>query len=125
MKGGRRMALKRLAVEFGMGTDLGGADYTKAAIRAVKDALWHNSLTIADAFGVPRDAMQIEVHIGAGEPGQVDKAAVAQTFPYGDVTVTAVHGGMDILKVDGRDRTILVNAGVVVSLDLPESGEGR
>ncbi len=118
------MALKRLAVEFGMGTDLGGADYTKAAVRAVKDALWHNSLTVADAFGVPRDAMQIEVHIGAGEPDQVDKQAVAETFPYGKVTVMATHGGMDILKEDGKDRTVLVNAGIVVSLDLPAEGEG-
>jgi len=113
------MALKRMAVEFGMGTDLGGADYTKAAVRAVKDALWHNSLTVADAFGVPRDAMQIEVHIGAGKPDQVDKQVVAATFPYGEVTVITTAGGMDVLKEDGKDRTILVNAGVIVSLDLP------
>lgn len=117
------MALKAMAVEFGMGTDLGGADYTKAAIRAVKDALWHNSLTVADAFGVPPDEMQIEVHIGAGEPGQVDTEAVAEVFPYGKATVTATHGGMDILKEGGRDRTILVNAGIVVYLDLPAGGD--
>jgi uncharacterized protein (TIGR02058 family) len=116
------MALQRMAVEFGMGTDLGGADYTKAAIRAVKDALWHNSLTIADAFGVPREAMRIEVHLGAGEPDRIDKDAVAATFPYGQITVTAGQGGMDIMKDDGLDRTILVNAGVVVSLDLAEAG---
>ncbi len=117
------MALKRMVVEFGMGTDLGGADYTKAAIRAVKDALWHNSLTVADAFGVPRDAMQIEVHIGAGHPDQIDRQAVAETFPYGEVAVTAAHGGMDIPKDDGADRTILVNAAVIVSLDLSAGGE--
>ncbi len=117
------MALKRMVVELGIGTDLGGADYTKAAIRAVKDALWHNSLTVADAFGVPRDEMQIDVHIGAGQPDQVDAKAVADVFPYGKATVTASHGGMDILKDDGKDRTILVNAGVIVYLDLPQSGE--
>jgi hypothetical protein len=32
------MALKRMIVELGMGTDLTGADYTKAAVRALKDA---------------------------------------------------------------------------------------
>ena len=116
------MTLKRMVVEFGMGTDLRGADYTKAAIRAVKDALWHNSLTAADAFGIPSDEMQIEVHIGAGDPDKIDKQAVAETFPYGKVTVTATQGGMDILKDDGVDRTILVNAAVVVSLDLPAKG---
>lgn len=117
------MPLKRMVVEFGMGTDLGGADYTKAAVRAVKDTLWHNSLTVADAFGVPRDAMQIEVHIGAGDPDRIDAQAVAETFPYGKVVVKASKGGMDILKEDGADRTVLVNAAVIVSLDLPESGE--
>ncbi|MEM8542155.1 MAG: Lin0512 family protein, partial [Pseudomonadota bacterium] len=44
------MALKRFATEFGMGVDLRGQDYTKAAIRAVKDALYRNSLTIAPAL---------------------------------------------------------------------------
>lgn len=118
------MALKRMVVELGMGTDLGGADYTKAAVRAVKDALWHNSLTVADAFGVPRDEMQIEVLIGAGDPSQIDKQAVAETFPYGKAVVKATHGGMDIPKDDGNDRTILVNVAVIVSLDLPAGGDG-
>lgn len=113
------MALKRMVMELGMGTDLGGADYTKAAVRAVEDALWRNSLTVADAFGVPRDEMRIEVHIGAGRPDEIDAAKVAAVFPYGKATVTAVEGGMDIPKEDG-DRTIVVNAAVVVSLDLPE-----
>ncbi len=117
------MALKRVVVEFGMGTDLGGADYTKAAIRAVKDALWHNSLTVADAFGVPRDGMHIEVHIGAGVPDQIDKAAVAATFPYGSVVVIATQGGMEIPKDVGSDRTVLVNAAVIVSLDLATGGD--
>ena len=119
------MALKPVVVEFGMGTDLGGADYTKAAIRAVKDALWHNSLTVADAFGIPRDEMRIEVHIGAGKPDQVDKQAVAATFPYGQAVVKPVQGGMDIVKEDGVDRTVLVNAAVVVSLDLPLKREAK
>lgn len=115
------MALKRMIVELGIGTDLGGADYTKAAVRAVKDALWRNSLTVADAFGLPRDEMRINVHIGANRPEEIDVPAVAEVFPYGDVTVTATHGGMDIPKEDGVDRTILVNAAVVVYLDLPEA----
>ncbi len=41
--------LKRVAVEVGMGTDIRGTDYTKAAVRALRDALWHNSLNVADA----------------------------------------------------------------------------
>ena len=50
------MALKRMVLELGMGTDIRGADYTKAAVRALRDALWHNSLSIADAVGSPADS---------------------------------------------------------------------
>ena len=45
------MAIKRLLTEFGMGSSLRRCDYTKAAVRAVKDALWHNSINIAELFG--------------------------------------------------------------------------
>ena len=52
------MALKRMVLQIGMGTDIRGADYTKAAVRALRDALWHNSLSVAGALGLPVDAMQ-------------------------------------------------------------------
>ena len=113
------MAVKRMVLEMGMGTDLGGEDWTKAACRAVKDALWHNSLTVADAFGVGRDGMLIEAVIGAGDPGSVDTQAVAGVFPYGTVSVRVEQGGMAIAKEAGG-HTILANAAVIVSLDLPE-----
>ena len=71
------MALKRMIVELGMGTDLTGADYTKAAVRALKDALWHNSLTIAPAMGKKPQDMHVKVLIGVPQPDKVDKAAVA------------------------------------------------
>jgi len=56
------MALKRMVLQIGMGTDIRGADYTKAAVRALRDALWHNSLSIATALGQPLDAMIVDVH---------------------------------------------------------------
>jgi uncharacterized protein (TIGR02058 family) len=37
------MALQRMVLQIGMGTDIRGADSTKAAVRALRDALWHNS----------------------------------------------------------------------------------
>ena len=67
------MALKRMIVEIGMGVDLTGADYTKAAVRALRDALWHNSLTIATAVGQTADDMFVEVTVGVPKPELVDK----------------------------------------------------
>ena len=58
------MAKKRVVLEIGLGTHIRGEDPTKAACRALRDALWHNSLSIATALGQPLDAMIVDVHIG-------------------------------------------------------------
>lgn len=113
------MPLKRMVLEIGRGTDLRGQDDTKAAIRAVRDALWRNALTIAPALGLDGDDMVIDVHIGCGRPETLDHQAIARVFPYGRITVHGRQGGMDIAKEDGG-LTILANACVVVQLDLPE-----
>ena len=52
----------QMALEIGLGTDLRGEDCTKAACRAVKDALHRNSLTMAPALGFPREAMLFGAH---------------------------------------------------------------
>ena len=114
------MTRKTVAVEFGIGTDLRGEDYTKAAVRAVRDALWHNSLTIADALGLPRDAMQVTLQIGVTKPELVDRAQVAAILPYGTATVEVVQGGLDVPTADGKSVTIAANAAAIVAFDLAE-----
>ncbi len=77
------MALKRMVLEIGMGTDIRGGDDTKAAVRALRDALWHNSLSVAAALGLDTDSMQVEVTIGTPHPEKVDKAQVLAVLPHG------------------------------------------
>ncbi len=113
------MAMKRMVLELGMGTDIRGADYTKAAVRALRDALWHNSLSIADAVGLDVDSMQVEVTIGVPHPEQVDKAAVLAVLPHGTGTVTVVEGGLEIPNDAGTNSTVLAHAAAVVRLDIP------
>jgi uncharacterized protein (TIGR02058 family) len=112
------MALKRMVLEIGMGTDIRGADYTKAAVRALRDALWHNSLGIAGALGLPTDSMQVEVLIGVPRPDKVDKAAVLAVLPHGTGTVQVVEGGLEIANEAGTDSTVIANAAAVVRLDI-------
>ncbi len=114
------MARKRMVVEIGMGTDLQGQDYTKAAVRALKDALWHNSLTIAPAFGFEREKMIIEVSIGVAKPDRVDKEAVKAVLPYGQASIDVVEGGLDILSDCKTKTTVIANAAAVVYLDFVE-----
>ena len=112
------MAKKRMVLEIGMGTDIRGADATKAACRALRDALWHNSLSIAPALGKPLSDMIVDVHIGVPRPETVDKAQVLAVLPYGKGTVTVVEGGLEIRNDAGTDSTIIANACAVVSLDV-------
>ena len=111
------MALKRMVLQIGMGTDIRGADYTKAAIRALRDALWHNSLSVAGALGLPVDAMQVEVTIGVPRPERVDKAAVLAVLPHGTGTVKIVAGGLEI--ANDSNTTVVANAAAIVRLDVP------
>ena len=114
------MALKRMVLELGMGTDIRGEDYTKAALRAVHNALRQNSLSIADAFGLEREEMVVKIIIGAQKPETIDIQAIADLLPYGKPEVVDEHGGMDTVAEDGTRSTIMVNAALVVYLDLPE-----
>ncbi|MDO7609059.1 MAG: Lin0512 family protein, partial [Loktanella sp.] len=45
------MPKHRVLTEFGMGTSLRRQDYTQAAKRALRDALWHNAINVAERFG--------------------------------------------------------------------------
>ncbi len=112
------MALKRMALEIGMGTDIRGADYTKAAVRALRDALWHNSLSIADVVGLPTDAMQVEVVIGVPRPDRVDHDAVLAVLPHGTGTVRVVEGGLEIGNDAGTDSTVIAQAAAIVRLPI-------
>jgi uncharacterized protein (TIGR02058 family) len=112
------MAMKRMVLEIGMGTDIRGADCTKAAVRALRDALWHNSLSVADAVGLPVDAMQVEVTIGVPRPDEVDRAAVLAVLPHGTGTLRVVEGGLEIRNDAGTDCTLIANAAAVVRLDV-------
>ena len=112
------MALKRMVLQIGMGTDIRGADYTKAAVRALRDALWHNGLSVADAVGLPVDSMQVEVIIGVPRPDQVDKQEVLAVLPHGSGTVRVVEGGLEIPNDAGTNTTVIANAAAVVRLDI-------
>jgi uncharacterized protein (TIGR02058 family) len=115
------MALKRMVLQIGLGTDIRGRDYTKAAVRALRDAQWHNSLSVANALGQPVDAMRVEVTIGVPRPELVDQAAVLAVLPHGSGTVTIVEGGLEIANDEGTNATVVANAAAVVRLDLPEA----
>jgi uncharacterized protein (TIGR02058 family) len=116
------MALRRMVLEIGMGTDIRGLDPTKAAVRALRDALWHNSLTITHALGVDVDSMRVKVRIGVPMPERVDHAQVLAVLPHGTGEVECVEGGLLIPNEDGTGGTLVAHAAAEVFLDLAEEG---
>ncbi len=113
------MSLKRIITELGAGNDLHGGDYTKAAIRAVEDAIHHSSLSLIRSLGIDSRTMQVEVAIGVQQPDRVDAARVKAALPHGEVTVRVVKGGLDVPDETARDAAIIASAAVTVRIDLP------
>ncbi len=109
---------KRMLTEMGMGTSLRRQDYTEAAVRAVKDALWHNSINLAELFGRDKTEMLIDLEIGVQQPDRVDMTALAAVFPYGQVSVSVVKGGLDVPRADGGKPTVIANAAISVSFEM-------
>ena len=110
------MTRVRCVTEMGMGVDVHGRDATKAAKRAVSDAIRHSSLGFFRMIGKTANDMFVEVTVAVPDPSGVDTAAVAKELPYGTVNVTAVKGGLEV-PADGGDAILFANAAVIVSLD--------
>ena len=106
-------------IELGMGVDLQGQDTTKAANRAVRDAIGRNYLP-----GVRRmletSGGRMLVHVRLGVPAEAappDLKAVKATLPYGEVTIEAAPGGMLVPNgLNDGGLICVVNAAVQVSL---------
>ena len=94
--------------------DVHGGDYTKAAKRAVSDAIRHSSINIIPHVGLNRDDMLIVVKLDAADPSAIDKQAGAAQSPYGSVTVEPETGSLDAPAENGKDLMVIVNVAVLV-----------
>lgn len=90
------MSEQRLIIEMAQGVDLHGRDDTKAARRAVEQAMQGASLPIFGTLGLERDVMRVVVHIGVPRPEAVDVGVISALLPYGAVEVVVEKGGLDV-----------------------------
>lgn len=108
------MSVDLYVFEFGMGVDVHGDDPTKAAIRAVSDAIRHSSLEFIGGVFEKGGKMLVTVTIGVPGADRLDLDAVKRELPYGEVTVNGTEGG---LRVPNGDA-IIACASVAVSIDV-------
>ena len=114
------MAAEEMLLETGMGIDLHGADATKAARRAVEDAIGRVSLLFLRTLSRRRRSrVSVEVTVGVPEPAAVDTAAVGAAVPVGRTTVRCERGGLALTLQNG-ERVVLAVAAVVVLMELDD-----
>ena len=113
--------MKRLILEMGTGNDLYGADYTKAACRAVQDAIHHSSLILFRSLGLSHEDMQVNVTIAVQQPERVDPEKVAAELPRGTAHVTIVKGGLDIHDTDNGTLSVIATAAVEACLEIDQT----
>ena len=111
------MPKTRVILELGSGNDLHGSDYTKAALRAVQDALHHSSLSFVRTLGVDKTKLDVEVTIGVQRPEQIDLDKIKKSLPLGNVTVKAVKGGLDVADPEANDRAVIASAAIAVRIE--------
>jgi len=115
---------KIMFIETGMGIDVHGQDITRAAVRAVKNAIHYNSMPGIRSV-LPNnslDNMKVNVRLAIPcEKENLDVETVKQALPFGQITVEIVNGGMStssgiILeeKGDKNDQMYIVIAAVEV-----------
>lgn len=110
------MSAKPVVLEFGMGVDVHGEDCTKAACRAVSDAIRHSSLPLFQQARARGGKMLVDVTVGVPDPASVKVDVVGRELPHGEVTVRPVNGG---LRVPDSD-TLIACAAIIVSIEDPE-----
>ena len=111
------MPKTRVILELGSGNDLHGSDYTKAALRAVQDALHHSSLSFVRSLKIDKTKLDVEVTIGVQRPEQVDLERVKSSLPIGNITVKAVKGGLDVADAEGSDQATIASAAIAVRIE--------
>ena len=112
------MPKTRVILELGSGNDLHGSDYTKAALRAVQDALHHSSLAFVRSLKLDKNKIDVDVTIGVQLPDLVNLERVKASLPMGNVTVKAVRGGLDVADPENNDPAIIASAAIAVRIEL-------
>ena len=120
------MNKKRFIIEMGTGVEQHGQDVTRAATKAVRDAVTRVNLVGLLEMVALEDLndMLIDVLIACPHPQEVDTGEVLQALPFGQKKIKVVEGGMvvhghELSELEDKsDEIIIANAAVTVSLDV-------
>lgn len=125
LKEGDAMVRKRYVVEIGTGADLHGGDVTKAALRAVKDAISRSCLCgLFDILGIDNpNRMHVAIKVGTPFPELIRKAEVLEMVPFGTKELEVVDGGLgvrglELAELGAGDTIVVAVAALTVYIDI-------
>ena len=113
--------MKRLILEMGSGADLYGMDYTKAAIRALNNAIRHSSITLFSSLGIGHTEMDVEITIGVQEPDKVNLDELRAQVQRGHPNIIATFGGQNIDSRSNGDFSVIATC--AIEAYVPDLGE--
>jgi uncharacterized protein (TIGR02058 family) len=113
---------KRFVVEIGTGIDIHGENVTKAACRAVKDAVSRSCLCgLLEILEIRNlEQVAVEIQVASPNPTEVDLEKVMAEVPIGRKSARVVKGGMTTQGLcvpqfaPDCDQIVVVNAAVTV-----------
>lgn len=119
------MNKKRFIIEMGTGVEQHGQDTTKAATKAVKDAITRVSLVgLLEMVALKNlNDVLVEVLVACPRPEEVNTSEVLKALPFGQKTIKVTEGGMVVHghqipgMGDKSDEVIVANAAVTVCID--------
>lgn len=106
------MSDQRFIIEMGMGNDLHGMDYQKAAVRAIEDAIRHSTIPMFLNTPLDHRDMEVTVTVGVQEPDRVDPEALRAGLPRGRATVQVVFGGQNVTDPGSGETLVIATAAV-------------
>lgn len=120
------MNYRQYLVEVGSGVDLHGEDETKAAQKAVRDAISRTSMVglgrlfRARSFKEIEEALMVDVTVAAPNPSRIDGDAVLSILPEGRRRINVVEGGVRFpvptTAEEAKTHSIVVVIAVIVVL---------
>ena len=121
------MNLKRYVIEFGLGADLHGQDVTKAAQRAIREAISRSCLCgLVDIFGFDDpNRMYIQLKVACPFPERLDRAKLLESVPFGQVELSTAEGGMiteglHLPQLGDGDRIVIAIASLTILVDVDQ-----
>ncbi|MGM0396782.1 MAG: Lin0512 family protein [Bacillota bacterium] len=91
--------MNRFIIEFGLGVDFHGQDVTRAAEKAVLDAVSKSCLCgLEEVVGINNlnEGVGVNVTIAVARPEEVDIERIKKCLPVGKKTIKTIQGGMTV-----------------------------